>query len=154
MSKDFCDYLCANVVTSFNVWQNILDGPKTEAFRSILSRNVPLPSSYIQSIISHLKGSLAVLSPQQHSLHGYVDTALGLKTVLLHKMSLLSTAEFERILHPVFEEDELTLILSGAVLGALSGLLQIWANKWGERREKEKLKKLQLFQENPTNVVS
>ena len=55
-------------------------------------------------------------------------------------MSLLSTAEFERILHPVFEEDELTLILSGAVLGALSGLCQIWANKWSERREKEKEK--------------
>ena len=31
-------------------------------------------------------------------------------------------------------EDEMTLILSGAVLGALSGLAQIFANKYIERR--------------------
>jgi len=144
VSKDFCDYLCANVVTSFNVWQNILDGPKTDYFRSILARNVPLPHSYIQSIVSHLKDSLAVISPQPHAVHKYVDTALGLKAILMQKMSLLSTAEFERILHPIFEEDELTLILSGAVLGALSGLCQIWANKWTEKRDKERKQQQQL----------
>lgn len=141
-------------MTSFNVWQNILDGPKTDAFRSILSRNVPLPRSSIQSIISHLRGSLAVHNPL-HSLHGYVDTALGLKTVLLQKMNMLSTVEFERILHPIFQEDELTLILSGAVLGALSGLCQIWANKWSERREREKSKKSQFGNgANSTSKIS
>ena len=30
-------------------------------------------------------------------------------------MRTLSSAEFERVLHPVFEEDELTLILIGAL---------------------------------------
>ena len=30
-------------------------------------------------------------------------------------MHTLSSAEFERVLHPVFEEDELTLVLIGAL---------------------------------------
>ena len=36
-------------------------------------------------------------------------------------MRTLSSAEFERVLHPVFEEDELTLILIGTGLGGLAG---------------------------------
>lgn len=32
--------------------------------------------------------------------------------------------EFERVLHPIFEQDELTLIISGAVLGAIAGFIQ------------------------------
>ena len=32
--------------------------------------------------------------------------------------------EFERVLHPVFEQDELTLIIAGGVLGAIAGGLQ------------------------------
>jgi hypothetical protein len=40
------------------------------------------------------------------------------------KMRTLSSAEFERVLHPVFEEDELTLILIGTGLGGLAGFAQ------------------------------
>ena len=36
----------------------------------------------------------------------------------------LSSAEFERVLHPVFEEDEWTLILVGTGLGAIAGAAQ------------------------------
>ena len=35
-------------------------------------------------------------------------------------------------------EDEMTLILSGAVLGALSGLAQIYSNKYIERRKERR----------------
>ena len=35
-------------------------------------------------------------------------------------------------------EDEMTLILIGAVLGALSGLAQIYANKYMERRRERR----------------
>eukprot|EP01083_Nonionella_stella_P030757 84255_1 len=36
----------------------------------------------------------------------------------------MSSAQFERVLHPIFEEDELTLILAGAALGFAAGLVQ------------------------------
>ena len=39
-------------------------------------------------------------------------------------MERMSSAKFERVLHPIFEEDELTLILAGGFLGFLAGLIQ------------------------------
>jgi hypothetical protein len=46
--------------------------------------------------------------------------------------------EFDDILHPIFREDELTLILAGAILGGVSGLFQLWANEYFEKKQKEK----------------
>jgi hypothetical protein len=39
-------------------------------------------------------------------------------------MEQMTSRKFERVLHPIFEEDELTLILAGAVLGFAAGLIQ------------------------------
>ena len=41
-------------------------------------------------------------------------------------MNMELKKEFERVLHPAFEEDELTLIVLGGVVGALVGILQIF----------------------------
>lgn len=41
------------------------------------------------------------------------------------RMSALPPNEFEGVLHPVFQEDEMTLILVGAVLGLIVGGLQV-----------------------------
>ena len=44
-------------------------------------------------------------------LHEYVDEALEIEPTLRARMMSMSSARFERVLHPIFEEDELTLIL-------------------------------------------
>ena len=59
-----------------------------------------------------------------HVLHEYIDKAMGLEHTLRTKMEAMTPAKFERVLHPIFEEDELTLILAGAVLGFAAGLVQ------------------------------
>jgi hypothetical protein len=40
-------------------------------------------------------------------------------------MQKLSYAEFEGVLHPAFEEDEILLILVGGLLGLLVGGIQL-----------------------------
>ena len=45
----------------------------------------------------------------------------------------MTPAQFEQILHPIFQEDEFTLIMAGAVLGAITGGLQ-WL--WNVRQER------------------
>ena len=73
------------------------------------------------------------LAPQElPRLHGYVDGTLGLKETLKKNLRRLTPQEFERVLHPVFEEDELTLIFVGAVLGGGVG----WAQAWWDARSK------------------
>ena len=53
-------------------------------------------------------------------------------------MKLLSPAEFQQVLRPIFQEDEFTLILAGGVLGGLAGLLQWYINTVVEKKAKAK----------------
>lgn len=56
----------------------------------------------------------------------YTQAALGMEDTIREKMKELPPAEFEGVLHPAFEEDEIQLILLGGVLGALVGLIQLF----------------------------
>jgi hypothetical protein len=67
------------------------------------------------------------LKSQVHRLHPYVDETLELEKEMETKMRLMSSEEFEGVLHPIFEEDELTLIVVGGVLGMTAGFLQAMA---------------------------
>jgi uncharacterized membrane protein YheB (UPF0754 family) len=58
------------------------------------------------------------------TIFGYAENALDLEKVLQKKMKGLTPIEFEQFLRPVFKEDEQTLILVGAVLGGIAGILQ------------------------------
>ena len=76
-------------------------------------------------ILHHLPSELPLI-------HGYVDETLGLRDTLKINLRKLSSAEFEGLLHPVFQEDELTLIIVGAALGGIVG----WGQYWWDVRSK------------------
>ena len=59
-----------------------------------------------------------------HLANAYMRECLDLKGEMSTKMAELPPDEFEGVLHPVFEADELKLILVGAVLGLCAGLFQ------------------------------
>ena len=81
------------------------------------------------------------LQDHVHVLHEYTDDALGLKELMRERMALMTPQEFERVLHPIFEQDELTLIVSGAVLGAIAGFIQQVYTVAVEKDEEEKEEK-------------
>ena len=58
-------------------------------------------------------------------LYAYADSALGLETALGDAMAAMPSRDFERLLHPIFEEDEFTLIAVGGVLGVLAAWAQL-----------------------------
>jgi uncharacterized membrane protein YheB (UPF0754 family) len=132
VSAEFSSYIAAHVLTSQRVWTSILEGPKAAGFRDIVARNVPLGSGLVGGIISQLKTQVGRVGT--HPIHAYTDKTLALQTTLVDKMNKMSPAEFEQVLHPIFQEDELTLILAGGVLGGLAGLLQWWINAYIDRR--------------------
>ena len=63
---------------------------------------------------------------QIHYVHDYTEAALGMEAELREKMAALPSAEFEGVLHPAFQEDEIKLILVGAVLGLGVGFFQLY----------------------------
>lgn len=56
----------------------------------------------------------------------YTQDALDMERTICTKMQALDPIEFEGVLHPAFQEDEVELIALGGVLGAMVGVLQIY----------------------------
>lgn len=149
VSEDFSVYIAEEVLNSQRVWESMLNNSE-ERFSSILRRNVPLFGSQILQIVEELRSKVG--SSAAHAVHQYTNSKLNLKATLIEKMRKLSPKEFEQVmlhqmfefrsdyvqvLHPVFQEDELTLIIAGGVLGAIAGLLQWWINVQIERRNRK-----------------
>lgn len=59
------------------------------------------------------------------TMFDYADRSLQIGQTLETKLKSLSKLDFEDVLHPIFREDEFTLIIVGAVLGAIAGLIQM-----------------------------
>jgi uncharacterized membrane protein YheB (UPF0754 family) len=58
--------------------------------------------------------------------YDYTTEALDLENTIRTTMQKLSPEEFEGVLHPAFEEDEMTLIMVGGFLGMMVGIIQIF----------------------------
>lgn len=72
-----------------------------------------------QKVIDRLPGII-------DNSYQYTNEALDMENTVASKMMELSPTEFEGVLHPAFQEDEIQLILLGGILGGLVGVLQIF----------------------------
>src|SRR5690606_32847132 len=72
----------------------------------------------VEKTIKELPASVKPVFP-------YAEEAMDLETVFREKMQALSPPEFVDFLRPVFQEDELKLILTGAFLGMAAGFGQL-----------------------------
>ena len=135
VAKDFAEFFSSKILTSRQLWDSILTDPNTSpVFANLFERNLKeLAKKATRGVVS-IKDSAKLTAavskataafPQYlGNLHGYVDEALDIEETLRMKMMAMSPVRFERVLHPIFEEDELTLILAGGFLGFLAGLVQ------------------------------
>lgn len=70
---------------------------------------------------------LAASVPQHmRATQQYVDEALDMENTLRDRMAALPPVQFERMLHPVFEQDEWKLICMGGFLGLVVGMIQAY----------------------------
>ena len=144
---EFAAFMAANVLTAPKLWEELLSGSRSSGFWRLLALRVDsalgvapdggLPNFAGQTLYQLLgeddlawlrkeaQGRLrAELPAAVSTLYELTETSLGLEETMVQEMAKLSSAEFERVLHPVFEEDEWTLILVGGALGAVAGAAQ------------------------------
>eukprot|EP00980_Cylindrotheca_fusiformis_P027851 scaffold22560_cov135-Cylindrotheca_fusiformis.AAC.62 len=146
VASDFSDFFSTRILNSNEIWNSILSDPSTSPnFRSMFARNLLKLTGGKPSVGRTLKTnskekddlgernlSKAVSQVtfklpyhfQKTSFHSYVDKTLEIKETLRIGLEGLSSRDFEQVLHPIFEEDELTLVLAGGFLGFLAGFLQ------------------------------
>lgn len=149
VSEVFARVNCADILTTKAMWDSILTGPKKENFMLLLRAHTKL---FIDTIVGSLKtvvmaavGSedfekmkdqiasrtMAELPGVIHHSYEYTTEALVMEETIATAMKGLSSRDFEGVLHPCFQEDELKLVLVGAILGLLVGLGQLYALQGG-----------------------
>lgn len=135
VSNEFCSYIAANVLNSKEVWKSVFDRSLPQ-FSELIRSNAPfLNTGQITNIVSSLKRQLITnVNADIHPLHKYINRQLNLRPTLIHRMNKLTPSQFEQVLHPIFQEDELTLIIAGGVLGAVAGLGQWWLSSYFEKK--------------------
>jgi uncharacterized membrane protein YheB (UPF0754 family) len=142
VSKEYSSIVASKIISIENIFEYIIRGPGREKLTGIVQQRIentieetagitkPMIEiatgskmfEYIRNIASFR--FMQELPMNIRHVFGYAENALDLKKVLREKMTGLTPVEFEAFLRPVFQEDEVTLILIGALLGGIAGLLQ------------------------------
>jgi len=130
VSVEFAEFIATRVLTPQRVLQGLCDGNKHCEFEALLRANVPfvVPNSVVAAAANGLRNLAS--EPDSHPAHIYAQQTLGIEGTLSHRLQLLSPHEFEGLLHPVFQEDEIILIMAGGVLGVVAGIVQYFFG-WG-----------------------
>jgi hypothetical protein len=122
----FSEIFVRRTLTAEKLLHSIFTGPRKYAFRELVRRRIQevgLPFS--AAVVDEITDEVILQLPSRvHVLYKYFDETLGLRDQMEDALIRMTPRQFERVLHPVFEEDELTLTLSGGALGAAAGVLQ------------------------------
>jgi uncharacterized membrane protein YheB (UPF0754 family) len=143
VAKAYSEIVAAEILTTQNIFKTILNGSGSEKLIKIVESHIQegvdktagLSRSLIQLTsgtrkYNHLKKHtterfIEELPNQIKEVFGYAEEALDIEGTMREKMGNLSPQEFQGFLRPVFQDDELKLILVGAFLGGIAGLIQV-----------------------------
>ena len=134
---------CEEVLTTKAMWNFILNGPDRINFQTLLrAHSIVFTEKLVgglrpfaiatlgvegfatmkEAVAEKVIEAMPIIMPLTYD---YTTKALDLENTIRKSMQALPPSEFESVLHPAFEEDEMTLIFVGGVLGMFVGLIQI-----------------------------
>jgi len=137
VSDEFGHFLETRVLSSPQLLDALSNHNEKELFAFIRKQlPPPIPEHIVHSAIHAIRAVAA--NPEQYAeIHDYISRSLQIEDTLSSRLKLLSPKSFENLLHPVFKEDEIILIVVGGVLGALAGVMQTRLG-WGGHNAKVK----------------
>ncbi len=144
VSEIWCDIVAREIITVHNIIHNMLYGSKSEYtqivirkyIREIIDDAVGLAKPVVQFTVGMedflkikdsasekvIKLTSAAFDDEEFSL----ERARLVKELMRERMVKLSSEEFQYLLRPAFQEDEMKLILLGAALGFAAGMAQLF----------------------------
>ena len=144
VAESFARINCVELLSTETMWNFILNGPNRGKFQALLRAHSIV---FTEQLIGGMRPfALAAMGSEGFAkmkedvaqkviekmpsiiplTYDYTTTALDLERTIRKGMQDLSPSAFEAVLHPAFEEDEMTLIFVGGVLGMLVGVIQIF----------------------------
>ena len=143
VAETFARVVCVEILHIKAIWNAIFNGSKSKNFTAMLRAHTLVFTDKLVAEVEPLavaamgskqflqmKEDIALKVTQKlpdviDSSYQYTQDAMDMENTIRQKMTELPPADFERVLHPAFEEDEIQLILLGGFLGALAGALQL-----------------------------
>ena len=144
VSEAYARMITQNIVNTQNIMRAILHGEASGRLTAIIAaqvnRSVEAYAGLATPLVRFIIGSkdYALIKAQIaegivqgaadgpiQQLHGYAEEALDIERTLRERLTQLPAEQFEGLLRPVFQEDELKLILVGAALGLGAGIFQL-----------------------------
>ena len=133
VSDEFGAFMERRVLNSHALLEDLADGGANGDLYKFLRRHLPypIPSHILEAAVAAV-AKVAQRPLEYPEVHAYVGTQLDIANTLSSRLKKLNPTEFEDLLHPVFQEDEITLIATGGVLGLVAGGAQTrlgWGGK-------------------------
>lgn len=143
VSEVFARVICVEILHIKAIWNAIFNGARSKNFTAMLRAHTLVFTDKLLAEIEPLAvaamGTEKFLQMKEDvarkvtqkipdvidSSFEYTQRALDMENIIRSKMAELPPDEFEGVLHPAFQEDEIQLILLGGVLGAIVGALQL-----------------------------
>lgn len=121
----------SRVLNSRSLLEDLADGGSKGDLYAFLRRHLPypIPSHILEAAVAAI-AHVAAHPLDYPEVHFYLTQQLDIHETLSGRLKKLSPTDFEDLLHPVFKEDETTLILTGGVLGLVAGGAQTQLG-WG-----------------------
>lgn len=132
------------ILSARNIIKEMLEGPNSPTLLALIRRHLergcddfigtavkPIVKAAIGDAMDKMKEEaieeiMKDLPSTMTHMEDYTHEALDLECTMSERMGALPPCEFERLLHPVFEEDEWKLVVMGGVLGVVIGALQAY----------------------------
>jgi uncharacterized membrane protein YheB (UPF0754 family) len=114
VSDEFGDFMQKRVLTATELLTDMASGGDEGDLYKFLRRHLPypIPSHILSAAVAGI-ADIAMNPIKYPEVHSYVNERLDIRNTLARQLKTLSPAEFEDLLHPVFQEDEMTLIATG-----------------------------------------
>ncbi|MBK1850453.1 MULTISPECIES: DUF445 domain-containing protein [unclassified Marinobacter] len=143
VAQSFCHIITHEILTVGNIISAILEGPKGDRARNMVKK-------HIKPLVDETAGMGKALTQMAFGPTGFAtlknqvgekaieisktsfnnpvfetDRARAVESIMVERMIALSSEEFQDLLRPCFQEDEIKLILVGAFLGFSAGVGQL-----------------------------
>ncbi len=144
VAQSFCQIVTRDVLRVGNIVESMLSGPNGDRTRAIVRKHV-------KPLVDETTGMVKPLTQVAFGPKGFADLrysvgekaielshttfndpvfnserASAVEAIMRERMEALPPAEFQDLLRPCFQEDEIKLIMVGAFLGFAAGILQLF----------------------------
>lgn len=144
VAEIWCDIVTKEVITVRNIIANMLYGSKSaftqevikKYMRTVVDQVVGIAKPVVQLTVgiqeylklqeSATQKAIFITPPALEDPAFNKERAEVVKDLIRERMEALSPQEFQNLLRPAFQEDEMKLILLGAALGFIAGMAQLF----------------------------